>query len=390
MGHVKVDVTAKGSPAAEKTDLNYKKIMVRVIKNGFHLAIAINLVITILSAIIFGIEISNLKSGGRSIMDDYSSLEDKLDTLLQRVAQNSSQTASSLQEHNNSINSLNQQPFETQDDSALNVSLLQNFFDDINLGMRLNPAASCASLSHTAPSGYYWVRSYTGSAVHVYCNMTLSCGGVTGGWTRLAELDMTNSSHQCPDSLTLRRFSNKRTCGTNNNTCRSVFYSVTALEYSKICGRVIGYQSGATDGFESRSSLITENYIDGVSITYGSQRKHVWSFASGLDEVRSLQASTCPCNNNGMSMPPSFVGNDYFCDTGSEDRFELGRFYGEDPLWDGAGCGPLNTCCSFNNPPWFFKQLPQPTFKHLELRLCISNFWNREDVALEIIDLFVW
>ncbi len=33
-------------------------------------------------------------------------------------------------------------------------------------------------------------------------------------------------------------------------------------------------------------------------------------------------------------------------------------FYNEDPLWDGAGCGPLNT---FNNPPWFYKELPEPT-----------------------------
>ncbi len=33
-------------------------------------------------------------------------------------------------------------------------------------------------------------------------------------------------------------------------------------------------------------------------------------------------------------------------------------FHGNDPLAvDGAGCGPLNTCCSFNNPPWFYKKV---------------------------------
>ena len=41
-----------------------------------------------------------------------------------------------------------------------------------------------------------------GSAVHVYCSdMTLSCGGVTGGWMRVAELNMTDTSQQCPSGL---------------------------------------------------------------------------------------------------------------------------------------------------------------------------------------------
>ena len=43
-----------------------------------------------------------------------------------------------------------------------------------------------------------------GSAVSAYCDMTLLCGGVTGGWVRVAELDMTNSSHQCPSGMSHR------------------------------------------------------------------------------------------------------------------------------------------------------------------------------------------
>ena len=60
---------------------------------------------------------------------------------------------------------------------------------------------SCAALPPSSPSGYYWVRASNGSAVSVYCDMTRSCGGVTGGWMRVAELDMTNSSHQCPSAM---------------------------------------------------------------------------------------------------------------------------------------------------------------------------------------------
>ena len=77
------------------------------------------------------------------------------------------------------------------------------------------PTTSCAALPPSSPSGYYWVRASDGSAVSVYCDMTQSCGGVTGGWMRVAELDMTNSSHQCPSSLRQRTDSGKRTCGIN-------------------------------------------------------------------------------------------------------------------------------------------------------------------------------
>ena len=45
--------------------------------------------------------------------------------------------------------------------------------------------------------------------------------------------------------------------------------------------------------------------------------------------------------------PPAFMGNDYFCDTGSNDNWNL-IFYNDDLMCDGAGCGPLNTCCSFS------------------------------------------
>ena len=62
-------------------------------------------------------------------------------------------------------------------------------------------------------------------------------------------------------------------------------------------------------------------------------------------------------------------------------------FYVNDPLWDGAGCGPQNTCCSFNNPPWFYKQLPQHTTDDIEMRVCRDQVSGDEDVAIETIDI---
>ena len=49
---------------------------------------------------------------------------------------------------------------------------------------------------------------------------------------------------------------------------------------------------------------------------------------------------------------------------------------------DGHGYGPQSTCCSFNYPPWFCKQLPQPTRDYIEVRLCGDESTDNEDANL--------
>ena len=111
--------------------------------------------------------------------------------------------------------------------------------------------------------------------------------------------------------------------------------------------------------------------------------------AASLDEVGTTHSANCPCTNinqaRNASTPPAFVGNDYFCDTASQGQWR-NIMYGSDPLWDGAGCGPLNTCCTFNNPPWFYKELPEPTTDDIEMRACIDSWSNDEDIAIEKIE----
>ena len=73
-----------------------------------------------------------------------------------------------------------------------------------------------------------------------------------------------------------------------------------------------------------------------------------------LPLLATVPASTQTRYVTRATPPPAFVGDDYFCDTGSEERVQV-TLYSDDPLWDEAGCGPLNTCCSINTPPWFYK-----------------------------------
>ena len=60
-----------------------------------------------------------------------------------------------------------------------------------------------------------------------------------------------------------------------------------------------------------------------------------------------------------------------------------------DPLWDRAGCGTQSTCCSFNSPPWFYKQLPETATDDIEMRVCHDQARNDEDIAIEIVELYV-
>ena len=310
-----------------------------------------------------------------------SVFEDKIEEIVahqnSKVQQLNTSIISSINGIGNLLNNTVQQLSTSVNQNTDQLGIAFRAFYSVHL-------ASCAALPPSFPSGYYWVRASNGSAVRVYCNvMTRSCGGVTGGWRRVAELDMTNSSHQCPSSLQQRTDSNKRTCGIPSIGCFSVTFSTATLEYSKVCGKITAYQYGLPDAFESRFGF------EGVRLTNPTQ--HIWTFVAAYDEVSSLPGNNCPCTNTNTAsqarQPPAFVGNDYFCDTGSNATAALGMFYGDDPLWDGAGCGPLNTCCSFNNPPWFYKQLPQPTTSDIDMTLCRS--YTDEDIAIETVEIYV-
>ena len=144
---------------------------------------------------------------------------------------------------------------------------------------------------------------------------------------RVVELDMTNSNHQCPSGLTERIYSTgKRTCVRTETAagCSSTNSIIpSGVEYSNVCGRVIGYQYGSTDAFFNNRVNINSIYVDGISITHGDPRQHIWRFAAGFHQLGSDIAS-CPCSTNGnhVTSSPAFVGEDYFCDSGNLDDSE--------------------------------------------------------------------
>ena len=216
------------------------------------------------------------------------------------------------------------------------------------------------------------------------------CGG-TGGWRRVVYLNFTDPNTPCPSGWQLTSHS-KRTCGrvSTSASLHSVTFPVSGGDYTRVCGRIIAYQDRDTEGFESyhegRATTIDGAYVDGVSLTHGSPRQHIWTFASGRSEFHN-EDDSCPCDVTvNISIPP-FVGGDYFCESGRHQGDHSAIFHEDDPLWDGDGCTASSTCCSFNNPPYFTKQLPSPTADDIEARLCQQD--DNGDTPIEFIELYV-
>ena len=270
-----------------------------------------------------------------------------------------------------------------------------------------NPADSCSDVTYTCPSGYYWVRSSNGTAVQVYCDMDRVCGcSDTGRWVRVAYLNMKDPSQQCPSAWTLQTHSSepRRLCGRSSSgaSCESVTYSTFGINYSHVCGRVIAYQRSTVDAFNFFGPVpqsIEGYYVDGVSLTHGSPgaRQHIWTFAAACVEngPSRYPRYSCPCADRAiaLSLVPSFVGNDYFCESGNPVVEHITMLYSNDPLWDGQGCGS-SSCCELSyppgvTPPWFCKQLPHATTDDIEVRLCGDEGNRNEDTPVELIEIYV-
>ena len=78
---------------------------------------------------------------------------------------------------------------------------------------------------------------------------------------RVGELDMTNSSTQCPSGLKQRTDSNIRTCARNSTSsgCSSVTLFTSNIHYSRVCGKIKAYQFSSTDAFGFNPDNIESN-----------------------------------------------------------------------------------------------------------------------------------
>lgn len=212
---------------------------------------------------------------------------------------------------------------------------------------------------------------------------------------------MSDTSQMCPSGWTENSFSGLRMCGRPSNagykTCVSATFPTGSIQYTQVCGRALGYQYGDPVAFAvPRNPLsIDSYYADGLTLTHGQNgsRQHIWTFANGLSEDR-IGRDACPCAPyfSGVTVP-SFVGSNYFCESGvSVERSETIFQFHNELLWDGQGCSLHgNTCCELNTPPYFRTRLPTGTSNDIDGRLC--GYENRDlgsaDTYIVFLELYI-
>ena len=131
--------------------------------------------------------------------------------------------------------------------------------------------------------------------------------------------------------------------------------------------------------------------MDGISITFGKSRKHVWTYATGTGDDGNYPNFNCPCADTPGTNPPLFVGDHYYCESGNAGGYDHTIYHHSDVLWDGKQCvGSENNCRAYPDMPWFYRQLARSvTGENLEVQNCHWENNDNEDTPVEHLELYV-
>ena len=266
--------------------------------------------------------------------------------------------------------------------SNLTQTTLDQLDEKLDPEIETSLLRSCAEVlknSSSSSSGYYTLADANGHPRKVYCHMGSLCNS-GGGWNRVSILNMKNSNEKCPTGLRGYHQNGVRACGrpySSGGSCPGVIFPVN-FEYSQVCGKVIGYQKGHPDGTV---------HMDGIRLTHGTSQSHIWSFLAS----QFASYGDCPCSSSPLLSIPSYVGSDYYCESGeTSSKVDLDRLRTSDRLWDGKNCqSGEEACCKRSLIPWFHKKLGYTTNDYIEMRFCFSEGTNDEDTPVEEYEIYV-
>ena len=210
---------------------------------------------------------------------------------------------------------------------------------------------------------------------------------------RVAHINMTDPRHSCPQGLRYIVQSSKHMCTRTqySHGCSSVTFPLHGVSYSKVCGRARGYQYGITSAFTDYYQLsqsLEGYYVAGLSVTHGSPRNHIWTFAAGLSNDRTPYAYHCPCGQLHFRAAPGFVGENYHCESGWDGVSAAEQWHLDDPLWDSQGC-PVNSNCCSRGGPWFSTTLSEEVSNDIGVRWCYSEQRTPEYFGVDQLEIFV-
>ena len=205
-----------------------------------------------------------------------------------------------------------------------------------------------------------------------------TCAGVGGGWRQIANIGV-SAGGDCPSRWCKATQLNVNFCRVVSDANNTYSSATNGTSYQKVCGRIRGYQKGRSGSFYlyhySNQRTIDNRYVSGVSITYSSSHRHIWTYSGGLYDNNTAEQSNRPCAVGGGPAPPPFVGNHYYCGSGAADTVQRADYFFNDPLWDGSGC-ITSSCCEDSIQPWLYRDLNVSTTDDIEVRILKGSAFN--------------
>ena len=113
------------------------------------------------------------------------------------------------------------------------------------------------------------------------------------------------------------------------------------------------------------------------------------SYVVKLTDNGNYPTWNCPCAATPGPAPPSFVGSNYYCESGGGSTWTTDTYYFSDPLWDSAGCSAGNRCCSNTDQPWFHHQLSNITQDNIVVRICRPQSFSTDGILVDIFELYI-
>jgi hypothetical protein len=213
-----------------------------------------------------------------------------------------------------------------------------------------------------------------------------------GGWTLLYRL---RDDDPCPSPWVAASAGG---CIRPEGAAQASVFVEPPHGYRELRGTVRAYGYGASDAFRDSVGVgIDSVYVDGLSLTAGSPRTHLFTFAHALTPAFAVADATAACPCAGGTSAPAFVGANYRCEEprrSVEPDDTTNRFFDTtDILFDGLELDP-GCVGAAESAPDFYRALAAELTAPLELRLLsrdetyLQSGITGEDLALIHVELW--